>query len=124
MCPQKRERTKPHVRDAVGSIRCGFVQGAKASGAQIAESLRDGVETLDRHAQSDTRLTTAAASWKGGVSQVLEEMVGDTDIEPVALPCERYFAAGRLKAIIFSLGCATIDRISPKLLWNGSFQQA
>ena len=48
------------------------------------ESLRDGVESLDRHAQSDTKFTTAAVSWKGGVSQVLEEMVGDTGIEPVA----------------------------------------
>ena len=48
------------------------------------ESLRDGVEILDRQAQSDTKLTTAAVSWKGGVSQVLEEMVGDTGIEPVA----------------------------------------
>ena len=42
----------------------------------------------------------------------------------LTIPSERYLPANRLKAIIFSLGCATIDRISPKLLWNGSFQQA
>jgi hypothetical protein len=48
------------------------------------ESLRDGVELLDRRGQPDTNLTTAAVSWKAGVSQVLEKMVGDTGIEPVA----------------------------------------
>src|SRR6185503_9339821 len=38
------------------------------------ESLRDGVEILDRRPHRDTKLTTAAGSWKAGVSQVLEEM--------------------------------------------------
>ena len=48
------------------------------------ESLRDGVEILDRHREPDTKLTTVAGSWKAGVSQVFEKMVGDTGIEPVA----------------------------------------
>src|SRR6478736_3526504 len=36
------------------------------------ESLRDGVEILDRHREPDTKLTTVAGSWKAGVSQVFE----------------------------------------------------
>jgi hypothetical protein len=48
------------------------------------ESLRDGVEILDRRAHRDTNLTTLTAVWNPAVSQVLEKMVGDTGIEPVA----------------------------------------
>ena len=48
------------------------------------ESLRDGVEILDRRGRCDTKSTTAAVSWKIGVSEVVEKMVGDTGIEPVA----------------------------------------
>jgi len=48
------------------------------------ESLRDGVEILDRRGRCDTKSTTAAVSWKVGVSQVVVNMVGDTGIEPVA----------------------------------------
>jgi hypothetical protein len=48
------------------------------------ESLRDGVEILDRRAHRDTKLTTVADGWNSGGSQVFEKMVGDTGIEPVA----------------------------------------
>ena len=48
------------------------------------ESLRDGVEILDRRGRCDTKSTTAAVSWKIGVLEVVERMVGDTGIEPVA----------------------------------------
>jgi site-specific recombinase XerD len=48
------------------------------------ESLRDGVEILDRRAHRDTKLTTVADGWNTGGSQVFEKMVGDTGIEPVA----------------------------------------
>ena len=48
------------------------------------ESLRDGVEILDRRTQPDTKLTTVPGLSEVAVSQVLEEMVGDTGIEPVA----------------------------------------
>ena len=48
------------------------------------ESLRDGVEILDRRAHCDTKSTTVAHGWNAGGSQVLEKMVGDTGIEPVA----------------------------------------
>ena len=48
------------------------------------ESLRDGVEILDRRGRCDTKSTTAAVSCKIGVLEVVERMVGDTGIEPVA----------------------------------------
>ncbi len=48
------------------------------------ESLRDGVEILDRRARRDTKLTTVSEASDVAVSQVLEKMVGDTGIEPVA----------------------------------------
>jgi integrase len=48
------------------------------------ESLRDGVEILDRRRHRDTKLTTVLMSSQSAVSEVLEKMVGDTGIEPVA----------------------------------------
>jgi len=48
------------------------------------ESLRDGVEMLDRRWCPDTKLTTVAGVAEVAVAQVVEKMVGDTGIEPVA----------------------------------------
>jgi len=48
------------------------------------ESLRGGVEILDRRKRPDTKLTTVSGLSEVAVSQVLEKMVGDTGIEPVA----------------------------------------
>jgi site-specific recombinase XerD len=48
------------------------------------ESLRDGVEIFDRRTRCDTKLTTVSGVSDVAVSQVLEKMVGDTGIEPVA----------------------------------------
>ncbi|HKP00990.1 MAG TPA: tyrosine-type recombinase/integrase, partial [Nitrospiraceae bacterium] len=48
------------------------------------ESLRDGVEILDQHGPRDTKIATVSAIAKGLVVQVVEKMVGDTGIEPVA----------------------------------------
>ena len=48
------------------------------------ESLRDGVEILDRRGHRDTKLTTVSGPSDVAISQVLEMMVGDTGIEPVA----------------------------------------
>jgi len=48
------------------------------------ESLRDGVEILDRRPHRDTKLTTVSGVPDTAVSQVFEKMVGDTGIEPVA----------------------------------------
>ena len=48
------------------------------------ESLRDGVEILDRRGHRDTKMTTVVRVFESAVSEVLEKMVGDTGIEPVA----------------------------------------
>ena len=48
------------------------------------ESLRDGVEILDRRGRCGTNSTTVLRKSESAVSQVLEKMVGDTGIEPVA----------------------------------------
>jgi len=48
------------------------------------ESLRDGVEILDRRSHRDTKMTTVLRVSESAVVQVVEKMVGDTGIEPVA----------------------------------------
>jgi len=48
------------------------------------ESLRDGVEILDRPKRCDTKSTTVRRTSESVVVEVLEKMVGDTGIEPVA----------------------------------------
>ena len=48
------------------------------------ESLRDGVEILDRPGHRDTKTTTVVRVFGSAVSEVVEKMVGDTGIEPVA----------------------------------------
>ena len=48
------------------------------------ESLRDGVEILDRRGHRDTKMTTVLRVSESAVSEVVEKMVGDTGIEPVA----------------------------------------
>ncbi len=48
------------------------------------ESLRDGVEILDRQKRCDTKSTTVRRISESVVAEVLEKMVGDTGIEPVA----------------------------------------
>ena len=48
------------------------------------ESLRDGVEILDRRRHRDTKLTTVLRTLESAFSEVVEKMVGDTGIEPVA----------------------------------------
>ena len=48
------------------------------------ESLRDGVEILDRRGHRDTKMTTVVRVFESAVSEVVEKMVGDTGIEPVA----------------------------------------
>ena len=48
------------------------------------ESLRDGVEILDRRGRCGTKSTTVLRTSESAVSEVLEKMVGDTGIEPVA----------------------------------------
>ena len=48
------------------------------------ESLRDGVEILDRQKRCDTKSTTVLRTSESVVLEVLEKMVGDTGIEPVA----------------------------------------
>ncbi len=51
---------------------------------QYPESLRDGVEILDRRGYRDTKMTTVVRVFESAVSEVVEKMVGDTGIEPVA----------------------------------------
>ncbi len=48
------------------------------------ESLRDGVEILDRRSHRDTKMTTVLRVSEGAVLEVVEKLVGDTGIEPVA----------------------------------------
>ena len=48
------------------------------------ESLRDGVEILDHQKRCDTKSTTVRRTSENVVVEVLEKMVGDTGIEPVA----------------------------------------
>ena len=48
------------------------------------ESLRDGVEILDRRSHRDTKMTTVLRVSESAVVQVVEKVVGDTGIEPVA----------------------------------------
>ena len=48
------------------------------------ESLRDGVEILDRRSHRDTKMTTVLRVSESAVVEVVEKMVGDTGIEPVA----------------------------------------
>jgi hypothetical protein len=48
------------------------------------ESLRDGVEILDRQKRCDTKSTTVRRFSESVAVEVLEKMVGDTGIEPVA----------------------------------------
>jgi hypothetical protein len=48
------------------------------------ESLRGGVEILDRRRRPDTKSTTVSGLSEDAVLQVIEKMVGDTGIEPVA----------------------------------------
>ena len=48
------------------------------------ESLRDGVDVLDRRGHRDTKSTTVLRTSKSAVLEVVEKMVGDTGIEPVA----------------------------------------
>ena len=48
------------------------------------ESLRDGVEMLDRRGRCGTKSTTVLRTSENAVMEVLENMVGDTGIEPVA----------------------------------------
>lgn len=48
------------------------------------EGLRDGVQILDRVKRCDTKSTTVRRTSASVVVEVLEKMVGDTGIEPVA----------------------------------------
>ena len=48
------------------------------------ESLRDRVEMLDRRGCCGTKSTTVVRTSEIAVAQLLEKMVGDTGIEPVA----------------------------------------
>ena len=48
------------------------------------EGLRDGAEILERRAHRDTKMTTVVRVSVSAVSEVVEKMVGDTGIEPVA----------------------------------------
>ncbi|MCE3223745.1 MAG: int [Nitrospira sp.] len=48
------------------------------------KALRDGVEILDRRGHRDTKMTTVLRVSGCTVSEVVEKMVGDTGIEPVA----------------------------------------
>ncbi|MBP6205241.1 MAG: site-specific integrase [Nitrospira sp.] len=48
------------------------------------ESLRDGVEILDRRSHRDTKMTTVLRVSESAALEVVEKLVGDTGIEPVA----------------------------------------
>ena len=47
------------------------------------ESLRDGVEILDRRSHRDTKMTTVLRVSESTVSEVVEKLVGDTGIEQI-----------------------------------------
>jgi hypothetical protein len=78
-----------------GLIGGGSLQGATAPRTQVADD--DATlcaslpgkparwsEILDRRSHRDTKLTTVLRVSESAVSEVVEKMVGDTGIEPVA----------------------------------------
>ena len=42
------------------------------------------MEILDRRGHRDTKMTTVVRVFESAISEVVEKMVGDTGIEPVA----------------------------------------